>query len=571
MKRDIWLILALTLVFGLAGGVPYFHPDGLVDEALYALDNQGSTGFFWYPGFIIYLNAAAYGLVRFVCRVCGGLKTWDAIEDMLDALPGISFNTPGHLITVAFSFLGALAAYLTVRRLTGRRGPGLFAAGLLAVSLLWVRNSHYVTPDVPLAALCLLTVYLTLVAGAGGTPFTRRHVVLLGVCLGLVGATKYNGVVVALPVGLAMLWAYRGQYPRMIRDGLLLGVVAAAVFALLNPYLFIDWKVAREQFLFLANEFSAGKLGFETSNGWRHHLTDSLYYGYGLLPLLLAALGLVWLIGRRDIRTRDKVAVLVFPAAFYLLMGHENVSFARHIVPVLPFAAVLSALGGLAIHNGLRRRVPERILPWVTAILALAVLIPGARQSSRHNALLAAGDTREDLARLLREVRDLPPVNLYAGYYGKREARKGNLDFKHFIVSSTTFKEERDPVRGVFTHPLDIIVLDSFSHDRLLFPAGGRMPEAEPGAWENLRVIQLTPYTVPKKDVPVTPESIYSPALPDMKARRRAGPFIEIYCRNEGLAAELSSAGERAGVAYRLLPGREGFYFNHAGGHINLR
>lgn len=571
MKRDIWLILALTLVFGLAGGAPYFHPDGLVDEALHALDNKGSTGFFWYPGFIIYLNAAAYGLVRFACRAGCGLKRWDAIEDALDALPGITFNTPGHLITVAFSFLGALAAYWTVRRLTGRRGPSLFAAGLLAVSLLWVRNSHYVTPDVPLASLCLFTVYLTLVAAGGGIPFARRHVVLLGICLGLVGATKYNGIVVALPVGLAMLWAYRGQYPRMIRDGLILGVVAAAVFALLNPYLFIDWKTAREQFLFLANEFSVGKLGFETSSGWRHHLTDSLYYGYGLVPMLLSAVGLVWLMARRDIRARDKVAVLAFPVMFYLLMGHENVSFARHIVPILPFAAVLSALGGLAIHDGLRRRVPERHLRWVTALLALVVLIPGARQSSRHNALLAAGDTRQALVKVLRTVRDFPPVNLYAGYYGKRIARKGNLEFDHFVMSSTTFKEKRDPIRWIFNHPLDIIVLDSFSHDRLLPPDGGRVAEAAPGEFADLHVLQFTPFVAPKPDVPVTSESIYSPSLPDMRFRSRAGPYIEVYCRGEAVVNGLRDACDRAGIKYRALPGREGFYFNHAGGHINLR
>lgn len=571
MKRDIWLILALTLVFAVTGGAPYFHPDGLVDEAVTALDHQGRTGFFWYPGFIIYLNAAVYGPLRFLCRLFGGPGDWDALGDVLDALPGLSFNTPGHLVTVAFAFLGALAAYLVVRRLTGSRGPALFAAGLLAVSLLWVRNAHYVTPDVPLASLCLLTVYATLVAVGAGAPFARRHLVLLGVCLGLVAATKYNGAVVALPVGLAMLWSYRGRYPRMIGDGLLLGAVAIAVFAALNPYLFIDWKTAHEQFLFLANEFSVGKLGFEIESGWRHHLADSLYHGYGPVPMLLAAIGIIRVLAGRDIRARDKAVLLAFPVVFFLLMGHENVSFARHIVPILPFVAVLSALGGAWVFETARRCVPERALPWVLLALVLLALVPGARQSARHNALLAAGDTRQDLVQLLRSASNLPTVNVYAGYYGKRDVRKGRLPFRHFVMSSTTFKEKRDPIRGVFHHPLDIIVLDSFSHDRLLRPDGSRTEAPAPGEFEDLRVLQISPFRIDKTQVPLTSESIYSPSLPDMRYRRRAGPFIEIYCRAGPVADGLRAALERSGVPGAWRPGREGYYFNRAGGPIELR
>lgn len=578
MKRDVLLILAVTLVFGLVGGTPFFHPDGLVDEALTALENKGSTGFFWYPGLIIYLDAGVYALVRVACRWFCGVDSWGGLEEALDTLKAVSFplnlsfDTPGHLVTVGFAFLGALLSYLTVRLLVRRDGAALLAASFVAMSLLWVRNAHYVTPDVPLGALCMLTVWLVLRASAGGTPFTRRRVIALGVCCGLVAATKYNGVVVGLPVLWAMLVCYRGTYGRMVLDGLIMAAVAAIVFSALNPYLFLDWKTAHEQFVFLANEFSQGKLGFETeSSGWVYHLADSLYYGYGALPLVLAAVGLGVLIARRDIPARDKITLVAFPAAFYIAMGRENAAFARHIVPVLPFLGVLSALGGLAVYDLLRRRLREEPLRAVAAILVGAVLAPGAAQSLRHNTLLALGDTREDLAAILSQARDVPSLSAYAGFYTKRIVQRGRLDPRHFLISSTTFSSKRDPVRGVFRRRLDLVFLDSFSHDRLLLPGGASRPPPGPGEYEDLCVVRLTPFAAPKGEVPVTSESIYSPCPPDMKFRQRAGPFIEIYGRGDTIARGLRSACDRAGIAYTLLPGREGYYFNHIGGHIEVR
>lgn len=551
---DLLLLLAITLIFGLPGGTPYFHPDEVLDEAMASLARHGNPRYFHYPGLVIYAHAALYGLLFLLARGAGLVRTLPEFAERSWAVP---FELPGHLLTVLFSFLGVAAAYQTTRRLTGKRALSLLAGGLAATSLIWVRNSHYLTVDIPLAALGMATglISLRLFRNPGG-PNTGQFA-LLGVMIGLTAAAKYNGALIAAAVVLPALLAGREQLGKTFARLALCGVIAALVFAAANPFMFEDFPLFQEHFRSRMEELQEGRPGFFMSNGWLFHLTNSLGQEYGPVPLLLALAGGVWLVRARHLNSAEKAALGIFPLLFYILMGRSRAAFVRHILPVIPFLGVFSALGAGWLWDRVDRASSRRFSRALARVMVLALLVPGVLLSWRHNVLLARGDIRRDLETVLSTMAvPWSELSVYSGRYLARTVHRSGIAPRLYRFSSYSFRSPGDPLRYVHRINPDVILMDSFSHDRLL-----RGTDEPPSGASGLTVVRITPFTRPKARVPLSHESIYSPAPPDLRFRRRAGPYIELYFHDPVLAEAAARACREAGLASDLAPGEEGFYY----------
>jgi hypothetical protein len=159
---------------------------------------------------------------------------------------------------------------------------------------------------------------------------------------------------------------------------------------MLKPGTYLEYALREAQ----AGE--AGGFGFwqiDTLPGWLFYV-KTLLYGIGPVMLVLAALGLA----RRTLmvfKTRDisSLVLIAFPISYFLIMGATRHYFARYALPLVPFAAVLSAD---VIIATITRWQPGRERLVVGAAIGIVVIsiIPPLINSLQHDVLLSRTDTR---------------------------------------------------------------------------------------------------------------------------------------------------------------------------------
>lgn len=557
-SRDLLLLLPVAFLLAIAGGVPYFHPD-FVHELVPAIArNWGNPDYFHYPALVLYLHALVYLPLCFVLSLLDGslgpveLFIAAAKRGTLTPEYGISFYLPGQLITVSFSLLGVIATYLVTRSLTGRRWPAVVSGLFLCTCPLWVADSHYLTVDVPLAALCIITTKLSLDLLRGPTARSWKRAALLGLFVGLTGSAKYNGALIVAPALTAVAALH---WPNRKRAAPYVGILVLSstlTFLVCNPYVLLDWGHFWSDFKYELAHARDGHFGFTSAFGLLHHIRHTLYYGYGVLPLALGLLGACCMAVSGRLRRSDKAVFLVFPVVFYLFMASSRLAFMRYLVPVLPYLAVLSGMGVYFVGESLLKRFGEGLAPvrkTILAVICAAALLPNLWASWTHDRLLSRPDTREDLERMF-DASGLhgQAHTMCAGYYTK------------VLLSPKWGDDIEDLTPDVWRDPPDLAVFDSFSHDRWLYERpDARWPRSE-GASRSA-VIQISPYRIPKDQAPFSPKSLYSPFAPDLKCREFPGPFIEIYCRERSLAQKLIGRGGW-GTKVSVAPIGESYYFN---------
>jgi len=517
-----------------------------------AVANAGNPEFFSYPGLVLYLQAGVFllvfGALSAIGVVSGGV--WEVLGrgSLLRSPVELSVHAPGHLLTVLFSWAALEATYRITRNLTGSRGLGLLAGSILATAPLWVANAHYLTVDLPAAALVTLTLLAAL--HADGTGWDRRATIAVGVLFGLAVSAKYPSVLV-LP-SLVLVAASSGRSARSLaRRGAAISTVGAAVFIVTNPYAVLDFPTFLEGVLREVRHARVGHFGYTAPNGWLFHISRSLVDGFGWAPLTLAALGFVGLARERDVSARVRAALLLFPLLHFAIVGRSELAFARYMLPVFP---VLAALSGLGVRHTIRwvgRTGPEGApAGWplkraVAVAVAAVVIFPNLRTATRHNALLARTDTRDVLTEVLHALG--PPA-------GARRAFVGSF------------------VWGALPREAGWSDQESISY---LYHAPVKPPEMQPPAWpesiafEELRslpALVISPYDRERERVPFSPESAYSPFFPDLPFRTHPGPFIEVYLHDDGAPlADALAACARHRLRCRRMEAGEGYFAGTAG------
>lgn len=379
------LALGGVLILSLFLRWPYPGPEWVhVDEWQFVLRPLGFWSgdlhpyFFFYPTFQFYLASLLY-YPYYLFFYGGAIEHFVASryfvggEDLIGLIRGLhSLMATGTVAVCAF--LG--------RRLYGPVG-GLLAAGALAVMPLAVRFAHLANTDTPMVLwIGLATLWGVRIVQEG----RLRDCLMAGVFVGLAGATKYPGALVAVPVGLAC-WL---RVPSLRDRGIwLAGGAAVLTFALASPYVVLDAPAALE---------ALGKMGEDHvlsdkhSSGvsWSHMLRVNLRYGLGWVGLVMLVPALFWDPRRRR---REEWVVIVGLLVFLLLLVVARSDFMRYGLPLTPLVAVLW-VRPLSIFAGDRRLL----------VLACAVLmIEPLYASWRTRSLLSGEDTRQQVKALLEE------------------------------------------------------------------------------------------------------------------------------------------------------------------------
>ena len=185
--------------------------------------------FFNYPTLHFYL-CAALDYVWFLLSGSDSLENFLAYRWFVDG-----FDI--FVLARALSTVMSVATVVVVWRIGLRLyGPvaGLGAALFLALMPLHVRFAHLAATDSPAVLwVSLSLLYAVCIVQEG----RLRDCLCAGLFVGLAGATKYPGALVAIPVGMSALL----RWPTWRNPGLVLAAAASLLtFAVTSPYTWLD-------------------------------------------------------------------------------------------------------------------------------------------------------------------------------------------------------------------------------------------------------------------------------------------------------------------------------------------
>jgi heme exporter protein D len=313
-----------------------------------------------------------------------------------------AFNTDATTIytiarvTSAVMGIGAsLALYFAGRKLWGT-GVALAAAAFLTFTFLPVHYSHFALNDVPtLLPLCIGLF------GLSGVILNGRALDygIAGLGLGLATGTKYTAA--ALSVAIFVAWAThlyddRERGKQEFKYLLLAAGVALLAFVIINPFAVLDhskffYDVRRQS----AQSSKLAKLGTDDTNGWFYYAW-TLFWGFGLLPLLLAIGGAILAL-KND--WRKSLPFVVFGLIVFLFMGKQLRFYARWMMPIYPVLAIFAAYGAVELGKWLSGRFKwssgdRATLPLIVGVVTVALIGP-LIHVVHNDRVLSRTDTRQ--------------------------------------------------------------------------------------------------------------------------------------------------------------------------------
>jgi 4-amino-4-deoxy-L-arabinose transferase-like glycosyltransferase len=235
---------------------------------------------------------------------------------------------------------------------------------------LHVRESHYTLTDVPCTFAVALTFLLALRARERATVGSFA---LAGAAAGLAAAIKYNGILaLVIPLVIcAMTPALRKPRPLVA-----LAVVATTVgtFLVAAPYTLLDLPHFLNEFARLSSEYrKAPTIAEPIWVIYLKHLRIALGTPGSVVVVAGLALG-VW----KSIAGPDRarwLAVWLFPLVYFRFVSNQTIVFARYLLPLVPFLAILGAAAVVAAVALLRRAAAPRVLQYAIVLALVAVSV----------------------------------------------------------------------------------------------------------------------------------------------------------------------------------------------------
>jgi 4-amino-4-deoxy-L-arabinose transferase-like glycosyltransferase len=388
VTRPYWLVSAAILAgailrfWAIDSGIPYAvgaDEPAIMGRAVRMMKTGNfNPQFFDYPSLYLYIQMLTACVTFMAGAMLGHYQS-------LEQVGPENFYLWGRVVTAVAGI--ATIAIVYAAGLHWGRGQAAVAAVLMSVFPMHVRESHYALTDVPATFFTALTLLLALRACAA--PSVRAFV-WAGVAVGLATATKYNAALVMIVPVVAALGS--GESAASRRRYLAAAVLSAlAAFLICAPYTLLDLPAFLDGFGRLAASYNEPR----GEPGWWLYLkhlslalreSGMLLLGIGLVSATVQAF-------RRRPATKWWLVTL-FPVLYFLFISRQSLVYGRYLLLIVPFIALLMALGVSSVKGWIRHLgAPSYVPPALVAGLLVAVILPPARIAVGFNRMISQPTT----------------------------------------------------------------------------------------------------------------------------------------------------------------------------------
>ena len=506
----LWITVALVVGFALrapqvGADLPYLydHDEAPHVNRLVRMVQEGryDPQYFRKPTLHFYLRMPAVAAGFLQSAQAGEILSIQEVVTANHSVRGEVARTVSHprivmwarSVTTVLSLLLILLTYLIARRVARPPWVAGVAALLVAIAPPLIEDSEKVGVDTLVAAMCLLTIWLSL--RVLEQPTVARAA-LAGLAGGLAVSSKYNAIpVVVVPVLAVFLSGRLSAGTLVAALGLpAVGFVAGTPYALISPPAFLDGMA------YEVNHYAIrGHGGATVESGWLHAARFLQWMFNQASGVAVTVAGLAGMFLLPLSRRRVGFLILVFPVLFGLFMFSQRVAVFRNMFVLLPFFAIAAIWVIERVVERLQRQswLPKRA---GTALAPTLVVLLAAQPA------LGAFDLWH-VARTRPESRNLVSAWLAENTAPDMEtAVAADLqlpwpDYSLPGVSSFRSDELADPV-ALFLNGFDRLIAGPFTERRLTEPAKSllRVTQVFPGvpeAWETLRNPRVTIYDLP--------------------------------------------------------------------------
>ena len=402
--------------FGLPGK---YRPDEeyLINPAKRFLSGDLNPRFFFYPSFYMYFLSVVFLCFKSVLGV-----TYQTFSSLMGSSWDSSLYFLGRFTSASF---GVATIYIVYKygTLLFNKSVALIAAAFLVVNFCHVRESHFATTDIPLAALTTVALLLLVKLQRRGSILDYC---LVGLFVGLAVSTKYSALSLGVPAVVAHFCrAYEKKIFIFkfseIKRALLALLSGAVAFIATSPYFILEWDIVQRNFTYQKPFITGGLPVKNMPFGFEWLFDFALRNALGLPLLFCSVLGMLLCIAL--FFRKEKQYLIVLPPICYLValswvFIESKWIFFRYLTIMVP---ILCIFGAFLTYFIFTRFKPKALFQIISVFLISIVLVGNLKNSFQFTALLAKADNRE-IARswLERNIKKDQRILMQANFfYGK--------------------------------------------------------------------------------------------------------------------------------------------------------
>ena len=290
---------------------------------------------FIYPTFYRYILFFSYYLFFIPKAILAKTGVLDLLQSQASKNPSIFFLIARYVSATA----GTVTIYFLYRlaRKVFNRKVALFSSLLLALSPLHIRESHFGTIDATLTLMILVSLLFIVNIYQSGR---LKDYLMSGFLIGLCVSTKYNAVILILPLLAAHFFSKNSSLPLLIYSVLLipLGFLIATPYVILSPHEFLRYTVIQVNYLYPKGFLDSLRYVFR---GGIHPFLEYLSRYNLILPSFICLLMGIFLSFKRKYHVIIPLAIYCL---FYLiLLFITKAFFGRYMLPVIPVLYIFCA------------------------------------------------------------------------------------------------------------------------------------------------------------------------------------------------------------------------------------
>lgn len=322
--------------------------------------NENSTYYLSYGPWVYYLHVIIRGsvlvLIYFIHTLTnfsfgyhdvispfGSFKTFINTQTFLNFLNLLTWTS--RFTTSLFGTASVYLIYITSLKLFKKSNIAIFSSLSLALFPLFVRESHYITPDIYQCFFYILAFYKT---SNILLKQSYKNYLIAGLLIGFATSIKYYPI---LLIPLIFFHLSKTGYSFMNRNLLISLFSFIAGFILGNPFILIHPTEIYKIYLFNMNFYSLGQFYFPNSilekiaPRYFHffHFKFLITDGVLLFPLVVSLIGFVY--GLKKFRIITLIILTLILINIVFITFYVATIYDYLPLPALPFIAILIGLG----------------------------------------------------------------------------------------------------------------------------------------------------------------------------------------------------------------------------------